>query len=101
MDIFLGLLVIFGWIVPIVIIFALSGIRVVDQFERGIILTFGKYTSSRKPGLTWIFPVVQKMHKVDLRIATVDIPSQEVITKDNVTVGINAVVYFAVKDASK
>ncbi|MCK5169948.1 MAG: slipin family protein [Bacteroidales bacterium] len=81
--------------------FILFGLRVVDQYERGVILTFGKYKGTRGPGLTWIFIGVQRMFKIDLRIATVDIPQQEVITKDNVTVGINAVVYFKVRIAEK
>jgi len=88
-------------ILGIALFFLLAGIRVVDQYERAVVLTFGKYTSTRKPGLTWILIIVQRMIKVDLRIATVDIPQQEVITKDNVTVGINAVVYFKVESAEK
>jgi len=76
-------------------------LRTIDQYERGVVLTLGKYTTTRTPGLTWVFPVVQRMIKVDLRIATVDIPQQEVITKDNVTVGINAVVYFRVNSAER
>jgi regulator of protease activity HflC (stomatin/prohibitin superfamily) len=77
----------------------LGGLRVVDQYERGVVLTLGKYTSTRTPGLTWIFPGIQRMFKIDLRITTIDIPQQEVITKDNVPVGINAVVYFQVENA--
>lgn len=92
---------IFLTILFIIIIFILGGLRVIDQYERAVVLTFGKYTSTRAPGLRWIFPGIQKMIKVDLRIATVDIPQQEVITKDNVTVGINAVVYFRVDSAEK
>lgn len=79
----------------------ISGLRVINQYERGIVLTFGKYTSTKEPGLTWIFPGIQKMSKVDMRITTTDIPQQEVITKDNVPVGINAVVYFQVQFADK
>ncbi|MCK5590661.1 MAG: slipin family protein [Candidatus Pacebacteria bacterium] len=81
--------------------FVLFGLRVVDQYERGVVLTLGKYTGTRGPGLTWILLGIQRMYKVDFRIATVDIPQQEVITKDNVTVGINAVVYFKVRNAEK
>jgi len=88
------LLIIIGFLLVV-------GFRVVDQYERGVILSLGRYTSTRHPGLTWILPIVQRMIKVDLRIATVDIPQQEVITKDNVTVGINAVVYFRVASAEK
>lgn len=75
------------------------GIRIVDQFERGVVLTFGKYSGTYLPGFRWIFPVVQRMIKIDLRILTVDIPQQEAITKDNVPVGVNAVVYFKVEKA--
>lgn len=92
-------------VLPVILILGffliLSGLRTVDQYERGVVLTLGKYTTTRTPGLTWVFPVVQRMIKVDLRIATVDIPQQEVITKDNVTVGINAVVYFRVNSAER
>jgi regulator of protease activity HflC (stomatin/prohibitin superfamily) len=65
------------------------------------VLTLGKYSGTRSPGLTWIFIGIQKITKVDLRITTTDIPQQEVITKDNVPVGINAVVYFQVQSAEK
>ena len=82
-------------------IFLLLGLRIVDQYERGVVLTLGKYTSTRTPGLTWIFIGIQRMIKIDLRITTVDIPQQEVITKDNVPVGINAVVFFQVNSAEK
>ena len=83
------------------IVILILGLRVVNQYERGVTLTLGKYTGTRSPGLTWILIGIQRMYKVDMRIATVDIPQQEVITKDNVTVGINAVVYFKVRSAEK
>jgi len=90
----------FEIIVPILIllfILFVSGIRIVDEYERGVILTFGKYTGTKVPGFRWVFPAVQRMIKVDLRITTVDVPRQEAITKDNVPVGVNAVVYFKVQ----
>ncbi len=83
----------------LIVIFGLGGLRVINQYERGVILTFGKYSKTLEPGLRWIFLIVQRMIKVDLRINTVDIPRQEAITKDNVPVGINAVVYFKVEKA--
>lgn len=92
------------FIIPLLIvigIFVIGGLRVVNQYERAVVLTLGKYGSTRNPGLSWIFIGIQKMLKVDIRVATVDIPQQEVITKDNVTVGINAVVYFNVMNAEK
>lgn len=85
----------------IIVLFVLLGIKIVDQYERGVVLTLGRYSSTRKPGFNWIFPIVQKMIKVDLRVTTVDIPQQEAITKDNVPVGINAVVYFKVETAEQ
>lgn len=91
----------FWWLIGIIGLVILSGLRIVDQYERGVVLTLGKYTGTRQPGLTWILVGIQRMIKVDLRVATVDIPQQEVITKDNVTVGINAVVYFKVDSAEK
>ncbi|MBU4350949.1 slipin family protein [Candidatus Parcubacteria bacterium] len=96
-----GGLLSFGGLLLLAIILLISGLRVVNQYERGVILTLGKYTSTRQPGLTWIFPGIQNMSKVDMRIITTNIPQQEVITKDNVPVGTNAVVYFRVDSAEK
>jgi len=87
------------WPVIIVVFFILLGLRIINQYDRGVVLTLGKYTSTRQPGLTWILIGFQRMIKVDIRITTTDIPQQEVITKDNVPVGINAVVYFQVQSA--
>ncbi len=84
-----------------VFIVVIIGLRVIDQYERGVVLTLGKYSGTKQPGLTWIMIGVQRMIKVDLRITTTDIPQQEVITKDNVPVGINAVVYFQVESAER
>ncbi|MFH1036718.1 MAG: slipin family protein [Patescibacteria group bacterium] len=81
------------------IVFGLGGLRILNQYEKGVTLTLGKYTSTKEPGLRWIFVGFQKMMKVDMRITTEDIPRQEAITKDNVPVGINAVVYFKVERA--
>lgn len=91
----------FLWLITIIVLFILLGLRIIDQYDRAIILTLGKYTSTRQPGLTWIFLGLQRMIKIDMRITTTDIPQQEVITKDNVPVGINAVVYFQVQSAEK
>lgn len=90
---FIGLLFI------IAIVLVIIGLRIVDQYERGVVLTLGKYSGTRNPGLTWIFPGVQRMDRIDIRVNTVDVPQQEAITKDNVPVGINAVVYFNVEKA--
>ncbi len=104
MEVLIGLLGLLftGLLIGLPIIF-LAGIRIIDQYEKGVVLTFGKYTGMRDPGFRWIFPFppIQRMIKVDLRIETVDVTRQEVITKDNVTIGVDAVVYFRVADAAK
>jgi regulator of protease activity HflC (stomatin/prohibitin superfamily) len=82
-------------------IFILSGIKVINQYERGVVLTLGRFSGIRTPGLRVIVPIFQQMIKVDVRTNTIDIPKQEVITKDNVTVNVDAVVYFKVVDAEK
>jgi regulator of protease activity HflC (stomatin/prohibitin superfamily) len=89
------------FIIVVVVIFILSGIKVVNQYERGVVLTLGKFTGIRAPGLRVIVPIFQQMTKVDIRTNTIDIPKQEVITKDNVTVNVDAVVYFRVANAEK
>lgn len=80
---------------------AIASIRIVDQFERGVVLTLGRFSGMRAPGLRFVLPGIQKMVKVDIRSTPIDVPKQEVITKDNVTVGVDAVVYFRVIDAPK
>lgn len=93
---------IFYWILTILgslFFWFIIGLRVINQYERGVVLTLGKYTSTYEPGLRWILVGIQTIIKTDIRITTVDIPRQEAITKDNVPVGINAVVYFRVVKA--
>src|SRR5207253_6363418 len=90
------LLIVIGAIVLILVIFALSGLRVVQQYERGVIFILGRLTGAKGPGLFWIPPFISRMIKVDLRIVTMTVPPQEVITRDNVTIKVTAVVYFYV-----
>lgn len=85
----------------IIAIFILSGIKVINQYERAVVLTLGKFTGVRNPGLQIIVPIFQQIIKVDVRSTPVDVPSQEVITKDNVTIKVDAVVYFRVVDSAK
>ncbi|MBU0585931.1 slipin family protein, partial [Candidatus Micrarchaeota archaeon] len=79
----------------------LSSIKIVMQYEKGIIFTLGKFSGVANPGLTIIFPIVQSMRKLDTRILTIDIPKQEVMTKDNVPIMVNGVVFFKVEDVEK
>jgi regulator of protease activity HflC (stomatin/prohibitin superfamily) len=85
----------------VVVFFILAGIKIINQYERGVVLTLGKFTGIRSPGLRVVVPIFQQLIKVDVRSIPVDVPSQEVITKDNVTIKVDAVVYFRVVDASK
>ncbi|HEU5122113.1 MAG TPA: slipin family protein [Candidatus Saccharimonadales bacterium] len=89
------------FIAIVVIIFILSGIKVVNQYERGVVLTLGRFTGTREPGLRIVVPIFQRIIRVDVRSTPIDVPKQEVITKDNVTVGVDAVVYLRVIDAPK
>ncbi len=76
-------------------------IRQIDQYQRGVMFTLGKFTGIKEPGWRLVIPIFQRMHKVDTRTKTVDVPDQEVITKDNIPVSINAVVYYRIIDAGK
>jgi regulator of protease activity HflC (stomatin/prohibitin superfamily) len=97
-------LLMFGILNPIVILivlFILSSLKVVKEYERGVRFTLGKYTGMMKPGLRMVFPVIQSWERVDLRVKAVDVPDQDCITKDNVSVRVNAVLYFKVSEADK
>jgi regulator of protease activity HflC (stomatin/prohibitin superfamily) len=87
-----------GVIVVVGIIFLSMAIRIVQEYERGVIFRLGRLVGARGPGLFFIIPFVDRMVKVDLRVVTMDVPPQDVITKDNVTVRVDAVVYFRVVD---
>lgn len=87
-----------GFLIILFFLLLLS-IKIIDQYERGVVLTFGSYSGTLTPGLKFVIPLIQRLIRVDIRITTADIPQQEVITKDNLPVGINAVVYFQVERA--
>ena len=88
-------------IIVATIVFMLSGIRVVNQYQRGVVLTLGRFSGQRAPGLRVVVPIFQTIMMVDVRSTPIDVPKQEVITKDNGTVGVDAVVYFRVINAPK
>jgi len=77
-------------------LYLVVGIRLLYQYERGVVFTLGKYSGTRSPGVTWIAPVLQNMRRLDMRIKTADIPRQEVITRDNIPLLAATVVYFKV-----
>ena len=94
-----------GTILLIILVFIIAilvgGIKIVNQYQRGVILTFGKFTGVREPGFRFVFPAIQQMILVDVRSTPIDVPKQEIITKDNVTAGVDAIVYFRVIDAPR
>ena len=88
-------------LIPIIIIGFFAIIKQVNQYERGVVFTLGKLSGTRNPGWRPIVPVFQRMMKVDIRTKTVDVPNQEVITRDNIPVYINAVVYYKITNPTK
>ncbi|GIW66627.1 MAG: membrane protein [Candidatus Parcubacteria bacterium] len=88
-------------ILVVFVIYFLSGLRIIKQYKRGIVFTLRKFSHVKYPGLTFIWPIFQTLEIVDIRVQTIDIPRQEAITKDNVPVGINAVLYFQVEQPDK
>jgi regulator of protease activity HflC (stomatin/prohibitin superfamily) len=90
-----------GIVVFIGVIFVLSGLKVLNEYERGVIFRLGRLTPYRGPGVIFVIPILERMSRIDLRTVTLDIPPQDVITKDNVTVKVSAVLYFRVVDPSR
>ena len=88
-------------ILAIILLIVIPGVRIINQYERGVVLRLGKFSRILKPGFRIIIPYIDRMVKVDVRTTPMDIPKQEVITRDNVTVNVDAIVYFRVLDAAK
>jgi len=88
-------------IIVLVVVFIASAIKILREYERGVIFTLGRFWKVKGPGLIIVVPVIQQMVKVDLRVIVMDVPSQDVISRDNVSVKVNAVVYFRVLDPEK
>ena len=87
--------------VGILFVFFVSGLRIVMEYERGVVFRFGRYATTKGPGLNWIIPFIDKMAKIGMRTIAFDVPAQDIITKDNVSVKVNAVVYFRVVDPQR
>lgn len=93
-------LILLGFVVVIIFFILAAGIRILAEWEKGVVLTLGRFSGVRDAGFNIIIPIMQTLIRVDMRINTVDIPKQEVITKDNITLLVNAVVYFKVENAA-
>ncbi|MFH1505621.1 MAG: slipin family protein [archaeon] len=92
-----------GWwaLIVILIIYFLSSLKVIKEYERGVLFTLGKYKGIRKPGLNVIWGIFQTWRRIDMRVTVVDVPDQDAMTRDNVSVNVNAVLYFKVSHADK
>ncbi|OYT43401.1 MAG: hypothetical protein B6U88_01095 [Candidatus Aenigmarchaeota archaeon ex4484_56] len=91
----------FHLLLVFIILIFLSGIRIINQYERSVKFRLGKFVGVLQPGFRWIIPIIERIEKVDVRVITVDIPSQEVMTQDNVPIKVNGVVFFKVLYADK
>ncbi len=87
-------------ILIVIVLFVIAGLRVVNQYERGVIFVLGRLIGAKGPGLFWVPPFISKMRKIDMRVVTIELPPQEGVTRDNVTVKVSAVVYFYVVSAN-
>jgi regulator of protease activity HflC (stomatin/prohibitin superfamily) len=90
-----------AYVIGVVVFIVLVSLRQINEYQRGVMFTFGKFTGVKKAGWRIVIPVFQQMTKVDMRVKAVDVPEQKAITKDNISVGVNAVIYYRVSDASK
>ena len=88
-------------LVILILVVVFGSIKVLNEYERAVMFTLGRFTGIRGPGLIVVWPVVQQMRRVDLRVIVLNVPKQDVITRDNVSVKVNAVVYFRIVDAGK
>ena len=86
-------------IVVLVFFFLISAVKILNEYERGVVFTLGRFSGIKGPGLIFIFPGIQQMTRISLRTVVLDVPSQDIITRDNVSVKVNAVVYYRVIDA--
>jgi regulator of protease activity HflC (stomatin/prohibitin superfamily) len=89
------------FIIILAVLIFFSGIRIINQYERGVKFRLGKYVGTLAPGFSWIIPIIERVHKIDIRVVATDIPSQEVMSRDNVPMKVNGVVFFKVIDAAK
>ncbi|MDX1499640.1 MAG: SPFH domain-containing protein, partial [Woeseiaceae bacterium] len=90
-----------GFIAVLVIVILYNTIKILQEYERGVIFFLGRFQTVKGPGLIILIPGLQKMVKVDLRVMVLDVPTQDVISKDNVSVHVNAVIYFRIVDPEK
>ena len=89
------------YILIVLVVLVLASLRQINQYERGVLFTMGRYVKTKEPGWRIVWPIFQSMKKIDIRVKAVDVPDQEAITKDNISVKVNAVIYYKISDAAK
>ena len=89
----------FSFVIVLAFLFIVSSLKIVNQYERGVKFTLGKYAGRMDPGLRVVIPVIQSWHRIDIRVRTIDVPSQDCVSKDNASLKVNAVLYYNVRDA--
>jgi regulator of protease activity HflC (stomatin/prohibitin superfamily) len=85
----------------VVVVLLLACLRQINEYERGVMFTIGKYSGTKNPGWRLVVPVFQQMRKIDMRVKAVDVPDQKAITRDNISVTVNAVIYYQIENAEK
>jgi len=91
----------FSWLIYIVVLMVISSLKIVKEYERGVRFTLGRYQGIMKPGLRMVIPILQSWQRVDIRTKAIDVPDQDAITKDNVSIKVNAVLYYKVTDSKR
>jgi regulator of protease activity HflC (stomatin/prohibitin superfamily) len=91
----------FGWLIVLILVFLWMSVNIVNEYQRVVVFRLGRLVAARGPGLVLIIPIIERAVRMDLRVVTLDVPPQDVITRDNVSVKVNAVVYFRVLDPNK
>lgn len=91
----------FAAVILVLVVFVVSGVKILNEYERAVIFRLGRLVASRGPGIIYVIPMIERMQRVELRTVTMDVPPQDVITKDNVSVKVSAVLYFRVIDPNR
>jgi len=92
---------VWSYVITVLIFYILAGLKIVKEYERGVKFTLGKYSGMMNPGLRLVLPIFQAWERVDIRVKAIDVPDQDAITKDNVSIKVNAVLYYKVSDSKK
>jgi len=91
----------YTWFIYVIVLYVLASLKIVKEYERGVKFNLGRYVGIMSPGLKMVWPIIQSWRRVDIRVKAVDVPDQDAITKDNVSIKVNAVLYYKVSDSKR